>query len=77
MSQHGLQAVLNPSEIYLSEEHSDSEFLVGLAVAVVMDGSRAFLIEIQVLLYRVNLDAPFCHVSALLSFLGLNNKLWN
>lgn len=50
MSQSGLQAVSNPSEMFLSEEHSDSEFLAGLAVAVIMDGSRAFLIEIQVLL---------------------------
>ncbi|CAI9114236.1 OLC1v1014908C5 [Oldenlandia corymbosa var. corymbosa] len=49
MSQSGLQAVFNPSEIFMSEEQSDSEFLVGLAVAVVMDGSRAFLIEIQAL----------------------------
>ncbi|KAL3528675.1 hypothetical protein ACH5RR_007997 [Cinchona calisaya] len=49
MSQAGLQAVSNPSEMFLSEEHSDSEFLAGLAVAVIMDGSRAFLIEIQAL----------------------------
>ena len=49
MSQSGLQAVSNPSEMFLSEEHSDSQFLAGLAVAVIMDGSRAFLIEIQVI----------------------------
>lgn len=49
MSQSGLQAVSNPSEMFLSEEHSDSEILAGLAVAVIMDGSRAFLIEIQAL----------------------------
>lgn len=48
MSQLGLQAVSNPSKIFLSEQHSDSEFLAGLAVAVIMDGSRSFLIEIQV-----------------------------
>lgn len=48
MSQSGLQTVSNPSEMFLSEEHSDSEFLAGLAVAVIMDGSRAFLLEIQV-----------------------------
>lgn len=48
MSQLGLQAVSNPSEIFLSENHSDSEFLAGLAVAVIMDGSRSFLLEIQV-----------------------------
>ncbi|XP_070027419.1 uncharacterized protein [Nicotiana sylvestris] len=49
MSQSGLQAVSNPSEIFLSEQQSDSDFLAGLAVTVIMDGSRAFLIEIQAL----------------------------
>ncbi|KAL3343772.1 hypothetical protein AABB24_027352 [Solanum stoloniferum] len=49
MSQSGLQAVSNPSEMFLSEQQSDSEFLAGLAVTVIMDGSRAFLIEIQAL----------------------------
>ncbi|KAI8544526.1 hypothetical protein RHMOL_Rhmol08G0304100 [Rhododendron molle] len=49
MSQLGLQAVSNPSEMFLSEQQSDSEVLAGLAVAAMMDGSRTFLIEIQVL----------------------------
>ncbi|KAI9107778.1 hypothetical protein K1719_021114 [Acacia pycnantha] len=49
MSQSGLRAALNASEIFLSEQHLDSDFLAGLAIAVVMDGSRAFLIEIQAL----------------------------
>lgn len=49
MSQSGLQAVSNPSEIFLSEQHTDSDFLAGLAVAVIMDGSRSFVIEIQAL----------------------------
>ncbi|KAF8388892.1 hypothetical protein HHK36_025573 [Tetracentron sinense] len=49
MSQSGLQAVPNPSEIFLSEQHPDSEVLAGLAVAVIIDGSRTFLIEIQAL----------------------------
>lgn len=49
MSQSGLQAVSNPSEMFLTEQHSDSDFLAGLAVAVIMDGSRTFLIEIQAL----------------------------
>lgn len=48
MSQKGLQGVLNPSEMYLAEQHSDSDYLAGLAVTVIMDGSRAFLIEVQV-----------------------------
>ncbi|XP_042486968.1 DNA repair protein RadA isoform X2 [Macadamia integrifolia] len=49
MTQSGLQAVSNPSEIFLGEQHSDSEVLAGLAVAVIIDGSRAFLIEVQAL----------------------------
>ncbi|XP_057773243.1 uncharacterized protein LOC130992573 [Salvia miltiorrhiza] len=49
MSQSGLQGVLNPSEMFLAEQHSDSDYLAGLAVAVIMDGSRAFLIEVQAL----------------------------
>lgn len=49
MSQSGLKAVSNPSEIFLSEQYSDSEVLAGLAVAVIVDGSRSFLIEIQAL----------------------------
>lgn len=50
MSESGLQAVSNPSELFLSEQYLDSEVLAGLAVAVIMDGSRTFLIEIQVTL---------------------------
>ncbi|VAI70205.1 unnamed protein product [Triticum turgidum subsp. durum] len=49
MSEHGLQAVLNPSEMFLTEHDSDSEILAGLAVAVVLDGSRTFAIEVQAL----------------------------
>ncbi|GAB4850357.1 hypothetical protein Ancab_029659 [Ancistrocladus abbreviatus] len=45
----GLQAVPNPSEMFLTEQHSDSEHLAGLAVAVIIDGSRTFLIEVQAL----------------------------
>lgn len=60
MLQSGLQAVSNPSEMFLSEQYSDSEYLAGLAVAVIMDGSRTFLIEIQV---------TYSLLSYLLSFL--------
>ncbi|KAK7255496.1 hypothetical protein RIF29_28907 [Crotalaria pallida] len=49
MSHSGLQAVSNASEMFLSEQQLDSEILAGLAVAVIMDGSRTFLIEIQAL----------------------------
>lgn len=51
MSESGLQAVPNPCEIFLSEQYLDSDFLAGVAVAVIMDGSRAFLIEIQVFFF--------------------------
>nr|GMD37201.1 DNA repair protein RadA/Sms [Ipomoea batatas] len=47
-SESGLQAVASPSEMFLSEQHSDSDVLAWLAVAVVLDGSRAFVIEIQI-----------------------------
>ncbi|KAK3131627.1 hypothetical protein QOZ80_6AG0509040 [Eleusine coracana subsp. coracana] len=49
MSEFGLQAVLNPSEMFLTEHDSDSEVLAGLAVAVILDGSRAFAVEVQAL----------------------------
>lgn len=48
MSNSGLEVVSNPSGIYLSQQNPDSDVLAGLAVAVVMDGSRSFLIEVQV-----------------------------
>ncbi|GFZ04216.1 DNA repair protein RadA-like protein [Actinidia rufa] len=47
MAQSGLQAVSNPSEMFLSEQPSDSDPLAGLAVAAIIYGSRTFLIEIQ------------------------------
>lgn len=55
MSQSGLQAVTNPSEIFLSQQQIDSEVLAGLAVTVIMDGSRSFVLEIQacLILYYV------------------------
>ncbi|CAO2814740.1 unnamed protein product [Amaranthus hypochondriacus] len=49
MSESGLKAVSNPSEMFMSQEHSNSELLAGLAVAVILDGSRTFLIEVQAL----------------------------
>ncbi|KAL5224907.1 hypothetical protein ABZP36_011546 [Zizania latifolia] len=49
MSGYGLQAVLNPTDMFLTEHNSDSEILAGLAVAVILDGSRAFAIEVQAL----------------------------
>ncbi|KAJ1420244.1 Ribosomal protein S5 domain 2-type fold, subgroup [Sesbania bispinosa] len=55
MSHSGLQAVSNASEMFLSEQYLDSQVLAGLAVAVIMDGSRTFLIEIQVLIKQAGL----------------------
>ncbi|XP_051139233.1 uncharacterized protein LOC127257017 [Andrographis paniculata] len=49
MTQSGLERVSNPSEMFLSDQHSDSDYLAGLAVTVIIDGSRAFLIDIQAL----------------------------
>lgn len=57
MSATGLHAVSNPSEMFLSEQQSDSDFLAGLAVAIIMDGSRTFLIEIQVFCVSNQLSA--------------------
>jgi len=56
MSESGLEAVSNPSEMFLTEHYSDSEVLAGLAVAVVVDGSRTFVLEIQVhfLVYSIS-----------------------
>nr|GMD17316.1 DNA repair protein RadA/Sms [Ipomoea batatas]GMD20575.1 DNA repair protein RadA/Sms [Ipomoea batatas] len=50
-SKSGFQAVARPIEMFLSEQHSDSDVLARCAVAVVLDGSRAFVIEIQVSFY--------------------------
>lgn len=50
MTESGLQAVSDPSNMFLTEQNSDSEILAGIAVAVIVDGSRAFVIEVQVLL---------------------------
>ncbi|GAA0139889.1 DNA metabolism protein [Lithospermum erythrorhizon] len=49
MAQSGLRPVTNASEMFLSEDHLDSDVLAGLAVAAIMDGSRTFVIEIQAL----------------------------
>ncbi|CAN1301974.1 DNA repair protein RadA [Linum perenne] len=49
MVQSGLQVVSNPSEIFLSQQHLESDVLAGVAVTVMMDGCRSFLVEIQAL----------------------------
>lgn len=60
MSQSGLEGVSNPSEMFLSEQHSDSDYLAGLAIAVIMDGSWVFLIEIRLLLLFVESYFGLC-----------------
>ncbi|XP_049934596.1 uncharacterized protein LOC116257776 [Nymphaea colorata] len=42
MSQSGLQAASNPSE-----NNCNAEVLAGLAISVIIDGSRIFLLEVQ------------------------------
>ncbi|KAJ4748917.1 DNA repair protein RadA [Rhynchospora pubera] len=49
MSGMGLQAVANPSEMFLTDSNTESDILTGLAVGVMVDGSRAFAIEVQAL----------------------------
>lgn len=49
MSGMGLQAVTNPSEMFLTDHNTESDILAGLAIGVMVEGSRAFVIEVQVL----------------------------
>ncbi|KAJ3709025.1 hypothetical protein LUZ61_012730 [Rhynchospora tenuis] len=49
MSGMGLQAVANPSEMFLTDSNTESDVLTGLAIGVMVDGSRAFAIEVQAL----------------------------
>ncbi|XP_049934593.1 uncharacterized protein LOC116257777 isoform X2 [Nymphaea colorata] len=53
MSQSGLQAASNPNEIFLSENNCNSEVLAGLAISVIIDGSRIFLLEVQAIFLNV------------------------
>jgi len=50
MSESGFKAVSNATEMFLTEQDPDSDVLVGLAFTVIMDGSRTFIIEVQVIL---------------------------
>lgn len=61
MSRLGLEGISNPSEMFLVEQHSDSDYLAGLAITVIMDGSRAFLIEIQVPFFLLIILSYFWH----------------
>ncbi len=55
MRQSGLQEVKNPSEIFLSERKSSQP---GSVVTVVVEGSRAFMVEVQALVTRSNFGYP-------------------
>lgn len=48
MVQGGLQAIKNPSALFLSERATDSNITAAAAVAVTMEGSRPILLEVQV-----------------------------
>ncbi|MCC6446799.1 MAG: DNA repair protein RadA [Armatimonadetes bacterium] len=55
MHEEGLEEVGNPSEIFLSERPESSP---GSAVAVVVEGSRPLLVEVQALVSPTHLPAP-------------------
>ncbi len=55
MQSGGLQEVANPSKIFLAERKTKSP---GSAVTAVVEGSRAFLVEIQALVSRSNFGYP-------------------
>ena len=46
MSTQGLQSVSNPSKFFLEDEHRES----GSCLSVILEGSQAFLVEVQALL---------------------------
>ncbi|KAG4921002.1 hypothetical protein JHK82_049939 [Glycine max] len=52
MSHFGLQAISNANEMFLSEKLLDSEILAGLAIAVIMDGTRVVQKLITTVDYR-------------------------
>ncbi|CAM6128724.1 unnamed protein product [Calypogeia fissa] len=49
MVEGGLEAITNPSALFLSERAADSNFTPSAAVAVTMEGSRPILLEVQAL----------------------------
>lgn len=55
MVESGMQEVVNPSELFLSEREEGS---VGSAVAVVMEGTRPVLVEVQALVVDSELPVP-------------------
>lgn len=55
MQKGGLEEVANPSEMFLAERKTKSP---GSVVTAVVEGSRAFLVEIQALVSRTNFGYP-------------------
>ncbi|MFH0804776.1 MAG: DNA repair protein RadA [Patescibacteria group bacterium] len=55
MQRDGLHEVLNPSAVFLAERRQASP---GSAVTAVVEGSRAFLVEVQSLVTRTNFGYP-------------------
>jgi DNA repair protein RadA/Sms len=55
MHESGMEEVLNPSELFLSERMEAS---VGSCVGVVMEGSRPVLLEVQALVVHSELPVP-------------------
>lgn len=60
MQKGGLKEVANPSEIFLAERKTKSP---GSVVTAIVEGSRAFLVEIQALVSRTNFGYPQRRVS--------------
>ncbi len=60
MQKGGLKEVANPSQIFLSERKSQNP---GSVVAAIIEGSRAFLVEVQALVSRSNFGYPQRRVS--------------
>jgi DNA repair protein RadA/Sms len=55
MSEAGMEEVVNPSEMFLSEREEGS---VGSCVAVVMEGTRPVMLEVQALVVNSELPVP-------------------
>ncbi|TXH00724.1 MAG: DNA repair protein RadA [Candidatus Moraniibacteriota bacterium] len=55
MNENGMEEVTNPSELFLSEREEGS---VGSAIAVVMEGTRPVLLEVQALVVNSELPVP-------------------
>jgi DNA repair protein RadA/Sms len=55
MTREGLQGVVNPSEVFLSDDESQSS---GNAVVAVMEGNRPFLVQVQALVTKTQFGMP-------------------